>query len=155
MSLEAYTWAASLPLNACSATAYRVLLMLADRVDPIGYTAWPSVVGMAETLQCSARTVQRGIRELLDAGLIRKGDQQFVAHIRPDRRPTVYDLLTPALVYLESRGDTSVTPSDSRGDRFGPHGVTTVVARTVLKPSYQDFLEHPTLVTARESVMSR
>lgn len=155
MSLEAYTWAASLPLNVCSAAGYRVLLMLADRVDPVGYCAWPSIVGMAETLECSSRTVQRALRELVDAGLIRKGDQRHVDHIRPDRRPTVYDLLTPALKYLESRGDIPVTPSDSRGDRSRPHGVTTAVARTVLKPSYQDFSRDLTLVTARESEMSR
>lgn len=155
MSLEAYTWAAGLPLNVCSGTAYRVLLMLADRVDPLGYTAWPSVLGMSETLQCSPRTVQRGIRELVEAGLIRKGDQRFVEHIRPDRRPTVYDLLTPALQYIESRGDRSVTPYEPRGDRSGLNGVTTVVARTVLKPSYQDSISHPTYLNARESAMSR
>lgn len=144
-------WAASLPLNACSAAGYRVLLLLADRVDPIGYTAWPSVVGMAETLECSPRTVQRAIRELVDAGLIRKGDQRHVDHIRPDRRPTVYDLLTPALKSIESRGDTYVTPPRSRGDRSRRNGVTSAVARTFPEPFYQDSLSQRSFVTAREA----
>ena len=39
MSLEAYIWAASLPLSACNGTAFRVLLQLADRADPHGYGA--------------------------------------------------------------------------------------------------------------------
>ena len=124
MSLEAYVWAAQLPLHTCSAAGYRVLLMLADRADPLGYGCYPQVQTMADILECSRRTVQRGLAELLALGLIRKGDQRFVAHFDGRYRPTVYDVLTPALKYAEastsgvkSRGDSSVTPDESRGDR--------------------------------------
>lgn len=131
MSLAAYLWAADLPLGVCNGTAHRVLLKLCDRVDDLGYGAYPSVDGVAETLMCSKRTVQRAIRELLDIGLIRVGDQRLVEHIRADRRPTVYDCLTPALKVHEARGDTYVTPHRSRGDNYGPDGVTPGVAITV------------------------
>lgn len=155
MSLNAYVWAADLPLRRCSGTAHRVLLKLADRADDLGYGAYPGVQGIADSLECSTRTVQRAIRELLDEGLIRVGDQRYVEHFDPRYRPVVYDVLTWALLYAEerghSRGDTCVTPDDSRGDRNRRSGVTTGVAISVLKPSYQDSQKNLTLVTARES----
>lgn len=116
MSLEAYIWAANLPLSTCNGTPHRVLLQLADRSDKYGYGAWPHVNTIADTLECSPRTVQRAIRELLASGLIRRGDQRFVAHLDNRYRPVVYDVLTAALKYLESRGDNPVTPDGSRGD---------------------------------------
>ncbi len=159
MSLEAYIWAASLPLSACNGTAFRVLLQLADRADPHGYGAYPNIATMADTLECSTRTVQRAIAELRLAGLIREGDQRFVQHLDPRYRPTVYDLITPALTireHLASRGDSSVTPERSRGDSSWRPGVTTGVAQgTVHEPTYQDSQHHLSLVTARESAMSR
>lgn len=155
MSLEAYIWAANLPLSACSGTSFRVLLQLADRADKLGYGAYPAVPTMADTLECSHRTVQRALRDLEATGLIRQGDQRYVQHIPPRTRPVVYDVLTSALQYLESRGDSSVTPGALRGDNYGPHGVTTVVTQTVLEPSNQDSPRHLTLVTARESAMSQ
>ena len=156
MSLEAYIWAASLPLARCSGTAFRVLLQLADRADPHGYGAYPSAAAIADTLECSTRTVYRAFKELRIAGLIREGDQRYVEHLDPRYRPVVYDLLTPALSireHLASRGDISVTPDESRGDRNVHPGVTTGVAQTVQEPTYQDSPRHLTLVTARESAM--
>ncbi|WP_341935522.1 helix-turn-helix domain-containing protein [Microbacterium sp. LWO14-1.2] len=135
MSLNAYIWAADLPLSRCNGTAHRVLLKLADRADELGYGAYPKLANIAETLECSTRTVQRAIRELLAEGLIREGDQSYVQHLDPRYRPTVYDVMTWALQYSESRGDNRVTPSESRGDSHGPSGVTTGVAlRTVHEP---------------------
>lgn len=152
MSLEAYVWAANLPLSACNGTAHRVLLKLADRADERGYGAYPKLSSIAETLECSVRTVQRAIRELLAAGLIREGDQRYVEHLDPRYRPTVYDVLTWALQYAESRGDNYVTPDESRGDTKRGSGVTTGVAlRTVHRTTYQDSQKQLTLVTARES----
>lgn len=156
MSLEAYIWAANLPLSRCNGTPFRVLLQLADRADKLGYGAYPNVSTIAEVLECSDRTVQRAIRELLRDGLIRPGDQRYVDHLDRRYRPTVYDVLTAALTVTESRGDNLVTPGESRGDKSGPPGVTTVVAhRTVQEPSYQDTPVVLTLATARESGMSR
>lgn len=159
MSLEALLWVVDLPLNACSASAFRVLAKLADRADKLGRNTYPKVGTLAAQLECSPRTVQRAIRELLDAGLIREGDPTSVKGARADRVPNVYDLMTPALVlheHLTARGDNPVTPSASRGDNSCRDGVTTVVAQgTVLEPSYQDSPRHLTLVTARESETTR
>lgn len=155
MSLEAYIWAANLPLSTCNGTAFRVLLQLADRADKLGYGAYPSINTMADVLECSTRTIQRALVDLRAAGLIRLGDQRYVDHIDPRYRPTVYDVITAALAYGESRGDIFVTPDESRGDTSGHPGVTTGVAITVLKPTYQDSRRHLTLVTARENAMSQ
>lgn len=158
MSLEAYIWAASLPLSRCSGTAFRVLLQLADRADPAGYGAYPSVGTIAETLECSDRTVQRALKELRIGGLIREGDQRYVQHLEARYRPTVYDLLTPALSIREhfaSRGVAGVTPGAFRGDKNMHSGATTGVTQTVHEPTYQDSQHHLSLVTARESAMSR
>jgi hypothetical protein len=165
VSLEAYVWASNLPLSRCNGTAFRVLLQLADRADKHGYGAWPAVQSIADVLECSTRTVQRALRDLIDEGLIREGDQRFVKHLDRRYRPTVYDVLTTTLIALESRGDTTVTPAesdadsgvttvvtpaDSRGDKNERSGVTTAVAlRTVQEPTYQDTPKKLTLVTAR------
>lgn len=150
MSLNAYIWAADLPLSRCNGTAHRVLLKLADRADELGYGAYPRLSKIAETLECSQRTVQRAIRELIAEDLIRVGDQSYVDHLDPRYRPTVYDVLTWALVYSESRGDNRVTPDESRGDTYGPSGVTTVVAhRTAHEPTTKTYKKNLTLVTAR------
>lgn len=151
MSLEAYIWCADLKLDVCNGTPFRVLLCLADRADSLGYGAYPHVSTIAEKLGCSDRTVQRALRDLIASGLIREGDQRYVQHLDVRYRPTVYDVLTTALVTMESRGDNLVTPARSRGDRNGHPGVTSGVAlRTVQEPTYQDSPSHLRLVTARE-----
>ena len=152
VSLEAYIWAANLPLSRCNGTPFRVLLQLADRADKLGYGAYPNVSTIAGVLECADRTVQRALRELVASGLIREGDQRYVAHLDARYRPTVYDVLTTALQVTESRGDIQVTPERSRGDRSVRPGVTPAVAQgTVQEPSYQDSRSHLTLVTARGS----
>ncbi len=127
MSHEAQSWASTLPLKVCGHAARCVLDILSERVDPYGYGAWPSIKSMAKSLECSPRTVQRALRELIDAGLIREGDQSQTSHLQ--YRPTVYDVLTPALQYIESKGRHIMSPlPQSRGDISGLAGVTTDVA---------------------------
>lgn len=109
MSLAAYIWACNLPLQACSGTAFRVLLHYADRADELGRTAWVNTDDVADYLGCSSRTVQRARSELVGVGLMRHGDQRYVSHLPANIRPTVYDILTPALKVHE-RGDIYVTP---------------------------------------------
>lgn len=153
MSKEAVLWSCQLPLTACGATAYRVLVILAERADPYGYGAWFGQEKLADTLECSTRTVRRATAELLAAGLIRKGNQALAtkAHPRADRRPTVYDVLTPALRMLESRADSSVHPLPPRADSFGSHDRTSGVLRTTHEPTYQDSVLNLTYSNARES----
>lgn len=127
MSHEAQSWVSTLPMKACGPAAFRVLVIMADRVNEYGYGAWPGIKGMAASLECSERTVQRAIRELVNLGLIREGDQSQTRHLQ--YRPTVYDVLTPALRYIESKGRHIMSPLPvSRGDKFAHSGVTTDVA---------------------------
>lgn len=95
MALE--IWAAALTMKVGDARAKLVYQALCNRADPDGRNAWPSVAYLAERAECSERTVTRKLEYLLEHGLIREGDQQFVAYIRADRRPVVYDVaLDPA-----------------------------------------------------------
>lgn len=84
---------------------------LAEHAHPDGTAAWPSVATLAEYAGCSERTVQRALASLLDEGKIVRGDQQFVSHYRPDRRPVVYDVVLESVPAGRPRGDT--------GDRTG------------------------------------
>jgi len=143
MSLEAFIWAANLPLDVVGSTAYRVLLKLANHAHSDGRNAWRSTARLADELGCTRRTAQRAINELRLAGLIYPGDQRMTRHMRGDRRPVVYDLNMTGIPMsqLDLDGVTdSVTPygvtNMSRGDSPGPSGATTAVAhRTVIEPS--------------------
>lgn len=142
MSLSALIWASQLPLDlgmAGSEAAYRVLMKLADAHHEDSGAAFRDVDRMAAELRCSARTVQRALRQLEQAGLIVRGDQQVLpANMRRDRRPTVYRLplnlwRQPAEQPVLDGVTTGVTPpqpvdNSPRGDRHAVHGVTTVVA---------------------------
>jgi hypothetical protein len=117
-------------MKECSPAAFHVLVIMAERADEYGYGAWPSIRNMATSLACSERTVQRAIRELLAPRkdpetqeeldpLIRLGDQSQTEHMQ--YRPTVYDVLTPALRYIEKQGRHNMSPlPKSRGDIFVP-----------------------------------
>jgi DNA-binding transcriptional MocR family regulator len=142
VSLSALIWASQLPLDLGikgSEAAYRVLTKLADAHHEDSGSAYRDVDRMALELDCSARTVQRALRQLEQAGLILRGDQTILpANMRRDRRPTVYRLplhlwqrpadqpqldgVTPAVIPSE--------PVDNlpRGDRHAVHGVTPGVA---------------------------
>lgn len=164
MSWQASGWAANLPASVCGNIAFRVLVKLADVAQPNGTAAWRHAQEMADELGVSLRSVRRALSDLRELGLIQYGDQQHVAHIRKDRRPTVYDLplgksIEPTLD--TPRGDEPVTPhevtttvtsSAPRGDTHGYHGVTTGVtpnSRTIQERSNSSTSVTP--VQARES----
>ena len=156
MSLEAYVWASNLPQNACSSTAFRVLLKYADRADRFGCTSWRSEADLAEELGCSTRTIRRARAELVELGLMSLGDQSYVEHIRADRRPTVYDVETPAKRlrdHLNHGGTDLSARSIHGGTDSGRTGGQLLSYRTVHEPTYQDSQHHLSLVTARESAM--
>ena len=93
MSLQAMLWALQAPEAAQASDGARlVLISLADAATADGSAAWPSARTIAEGLVVSVRTVRRRLEELEERGLIRRGDQRLVGHLRADRRPTVYDL---------------------------------------------------------------
>lgn len=132
-----------------------VLIGLANHAHSDGTAAFPRISVLAEYCQCSERTVHRKLNDLLEAGVIMRGDQRYVAHLRSDRRPVVYDLnlgLTRGdrVSPPESRETYGVTAQVARGDSPGTHGVTTVSDRTVLEPSLEPSLEPipPSVVTS-------
>ena len=91
MSIEAMVWA----LNKAPVTdsaALLVLLGLANHADSEGKDAFPSRETLSLYARCSVRTVAVKLKALEDGGIIRRGDQQKLAHLRPDRRPVNWDL---------------------------------------------------------------
>lgn len=158
MSLAAYMWVGELPLDACTPTAFRVLLKYADRVDELGYHGWHTEEFLAEKFRCSTRTIRRARAELVAVGLMRLSeDQSYVAAgRRPDRVPKSYDVLTTALKMHERNGGTFLSWSRLNGGTgSGRTGGHLVSIETVQETSYQDSQKHLSLVTARESGMSR
>lgn len=84
-----------------------VLYALAERADDDGSCSWPSQDWVAFRARCTDRTVRNHLRALESRGVIRKGDPRFVEHLRPDRRPTVWDLNLSAKRAENSRPENS------------------------------------------------
>ena len=91
MSLRALLWVME-DAPVISQGELAVLYALAERANDQGKCAWPSQAWIAGRARCTDRTVRNHLRALEGRGLIKKGNPQFVAHISPDRRPTVWDL---------------------------------------------------------------
>jgi hypothetical protein len=68
------------------------LIGLANHADRHGRGAYPSQATLAEYTRKTDRGIRNDLGALLEAGLIRRGDQRLVAHIAADERPVVYDL---------------------------------------------------------------
>lgn len=75
-----------------SAKLVGLLLGLANHADADGRSAYPTIDRLAHYARKKRRQTQSDLKELLDAKLIRLGDQRLVAHIDPRYRPIVYDL---------------------------------------------------------------
>lgn len=95
MSVQAMSWALSLPTQSLKdSSARHVLLCLANYAGSNGAGAFPSASTLAQDTGLSERTVRYKLDALESSGLIQKGNQAIAAvHIdRHDRRPVVYDL---------------------------------------------------------------
>lgn len=95
MSVQAMSWALSLPVQTLKdSSARHVLLCLANYAGSNGAGAFPSASTLAQDTGLSERTVRYKLDDLEQSGLIKKGNQAIAAvHIdRHDRRPVVYDL---------------------------------------------------------------
>jgi len=134
-----------LPLEAMKPLATRVLLKLANVAAQDGCRAYRNVSEVAHELGVSHRSVQRALRELQEADLVRPGDQRAVAHIPGNRRPTVFDLnfgwhrmygqpeidlpdddelgVTPGVTEF-STGDPGVTPGVTATVPLGTNGTS-------------------------------
>lgn len=119
MSWQATSVVDDLPYDLVKPLAFRVLLKLANVANPEGRNAWRSKHDLAEELGVDARSIQRAMRELEEANLVRKGDQKFVSHIRAGYRPTVYDIVMrrPAQGGIQTLEDGLEIEDEGRGDR--------------------------------------
>jgi hypothetical protein len=142
VSVRCVTWALEkAPVQ--DPTQVLLLIALADRANEDGMSAWPSQEWLAQRARCSTRTVRRHLVELEHAGVIRRGDQRSVAHLRVDKRPVVWDLA----VEVESdnaagqRQDRLSGRSEwpggqnVRADTPGTSGRTAVSYKPSLEPS--------------------
>lgn len=94
MSFLAVQWA--LNWAPCQTSYERlVLIKLAEHANDDGTDSWPAIDTIADAAHCSRRTVQRHLAALEKRGIIAPGNQNANTHIRPDRRPKVWDLLIP------------------------------------------------------------
>jgi hypothetical protein len=143
MSLKAMVWALD-TAHVDDPGQLLVLIALAERADDQGRNAWPGKAWLAERARCSTRTVQRHLQALRARALIEEGDQRLVDHIRPDRRPTVYDLVMTRGDNASPREDcgkpihegTPTSPRDTeRGDIDDTNGETTVSPKPSLLPT--------------------
>ena len=142
MSIRAITWVMDeAPVD--DARQLLILYALADHAHDDGTCAWPSQERIAERARCSTRTVRRHMQLLEEQGLIWRGDQQHVAHIRIDRRPIVWDLNLNKTRADKMTGRTSgVERPDTRdqaGGHLGSSGRTQLCPTNRPKPS----MNHP------------
>lgn len=68
-----------------------VLTAIADHMNKGLQSSYASQATIAEETFMSARSVGTHMRNLAKRGVIVPGDQEVVSHIRPDRRPPVWD----------------------------------------------------------------
>lgn len=129
-----------------------VLMALADNADDHGY-CWPKMKTIAAKCSTSERTVQRTIKTLLAAGLLKK-DARFDASGRQVSNGytlalTYPDKLSPPADDIAREGDTTVTP-----------GVTQLcqgegdIAMSPLEPPYEPSNESSVSRTAKLTRLS-
>jgi len=127
------TWALDQQV-ATESISRHVLLCLANYADKGGRNAFPSAATLAQDTGLAVRTVRARLGQLLEAGVIRKGNQAIVAAYIPaaDRRPVCYDLVM-------ERGACGAPREGERGARHdtnGVHATTERGAHGAANPSY-------------------
>ncbi|MDQ7986230.1 helix-turn-helix domain-containing protein [Pseudomonas sp. G34] len=149
MSIKAMNWAWEQPLPPVPKL---VLMALADNADDHGY-CWPKMKTIAAKCSTSERTVQRTIKTLLAAGLLKK-DARFSASGRQVSNGytlalTYPDKLSPSPKCNHGEGDTCVTPGvtqlcQGEGDK----------AMSPLEPPYEPSYESSVRGTAKLTRLS-
>ncbi|MEE8739020.1 MAG: hypothetical protein SOI66_08975 [Bifidobacterium sp.] len=117
MSVQATSWALREAPVGGDVTSRLILLILADYAKPDGTGAYPSVHTVALLARVSDRCVRKHLSDLHASGVIRRGDQRILSHIRADRRTTVWDLcMAPA-------GESGMSVVQERAIAVGLDGV--------------------------------
>jgi hypothetical protein len=99
------------------------LMVVAMHTGSDGTGAYISASTVATLTRKTESQAKRDLRKLEGLKLIRRGNQRLVAHIRPDRRPVVYDLPMP------ERGSTDATPYNGHGVARRPERGSTGATR--------------------------
>jgi hypothetical protein len=153
MSIKVTSWALNdAPVD--DPVLVLVLVAMAERANDDGTATYQSVATIAHKARISVRTCQTRLRQLEEAGLIRRGDQEFTAHLKAGQRPVVYDLA----VHLR-RGAISA-PVQNRGWRGatpGKGGVQRVADNSSSDSSIDSstlFAQEPSVVKAKKSSTS-
>lgn len=74
---------------------WAILMAYSERADDDGCNAWQSHPTIAKRAHISAKTVGRRVKDMIERGLLKKGDQRAVEHIEFWQRPVVYDIQIP------------------------------------------------------------
>lgn len=125
MSVQAMSWALSLPIQSLKdSSARHVLLCLANYAGSSGAGAFPSAKTLTDDTGLSERTVRIKLDLLEECGLIVRGNQALAAVYidRHDRRPVVYDLMI-------KRGAVVAPREDVTGCSLGQNGVQPTTER--------------------------
>lgn len=141
MGIKPVKWATR-DVGPMSSSQRLVLISLAEYADEDGTHAFPSVGTIAKNLELTPNTIRVALRELRNAGWIVPGDPQLVAKYRPDRRPSVYEL-----VLTKVRDESGVSYSDERGVQgdspLESSGVSEASERGVSEAPPQDESDTP------------
>ncbi len=121
MSLRALTWAIyEIGSTLKDASAYRVLLILADNANDEGRGAYPSASTIAEETGMSLRTVRNKLNDLEAAGIIMRGDQALADYLPANRRSVVWDLNLDNNRHAESAPQHTPATTTTRGAKSAP-----------------------------------
>lgn len=121
MSLRALTWAIyEIGSTLKDASAYRVLLILADNANDEGKGAYPSASTIAEETGMSLRTVRNKLNDLETAGIIMRGDQALADYLPANRRSVVWDLDLDNNRRAESAPQHTPATTTTRGAKSAP-----------------------------------
>ena len=155
MSFEAVRWVMDHVMNIKPAHKL-VLLCVANYASVAGKGSYPSVKTISRHAEMSERSVQRILHDLVEAKLLRIGNQAIpqAAGLPADRCPTCYDLPIDEMAdcfelvrqkIIPQSGKTGVTKTETgvtnyadRGDKSGKTGVTTLSPKPItIKPLYK------------------
>lgn len=121
MSLRALTWAIyEIGSTLKDASAYRVLLILADNANDEGKGTYPSASTIAEETGMSLRTVRNKLNDLEAAGIIMRGDQALADYLPANRRSVVWDLDLDNNRRAESAPQHTPATTTTRGAKSAP-----------------------------------
>lgn len=145
MSWQAMDAIDRIPYEACKPLEFRVLTKLANVAAQDGSRAYRSIAEMATELKVSQRSIQRALKALEDERFILRGEQRHLAHLRADRRPTVYNINMPKCLDWDAYhghltpeldGVTQLSTPPVETAHGVTNGVTTAVAQGTNRTNY-------------------